>query len=262
MAQAPVIKTKYTAQDFANKMRRFSAQYGVELGTVLRSQMALWALSLIKHTYPKQIRLGQKATKIGIDAAIKPLGRFDATWERDGKVWFRWGKKHVQPFDPSEVDLTSSIERMRAWHNNARNSYGRVRRGTKQLRVRSAAAANIYAREVVSHVWRTKSGWLAGAEHFLARADSRIVTGKVDPRVARHRNWAYGNGYTLTSDSLPRNCDPLKTVNGSVEAGSAVPWARDTDGLMAFTLRLRIRDLEKWMAVRMQKAADAARRAA
>lgn len=270
-------KVKFDSKSFIDAMNYVSKQSGLSMQVILRSQMSLWAKSLVRMTFPRKRSDGEgaifsyKAGRIGGDLSMlfKPVP--DNEWE-DNQNFFEAVKSENIPagayvfksktgavYGVESDYVLNDIDSMRGIHQRSRGKNGRVTKQPNKTRnvgnwkfvdkyhVKWSMLRQ-YAKEVASHVGREKAGWLAAANYFGSKSDKLIDRGRVPKWVGRHQEWAMSRGGY--GDTLqPSN------MTGSVAAYSSVEWAED-DGLMRKARNARINDLQKYMLKRIQKKLD------
>lgn len=271
---------------FMNAMDQVRTETGMELGTIMRDQMALLSRSLVRITPPLDVddetgqmgsdaaalRKGKKAVEADIRAIVQGVKGNAATafgekWvaRHEGRVvghLFKASGGGIYAAEDEYVDPTG--QRIGAFHESKRNSKtGRVstsaRRDAKtaytvgnwkahrRLHVPEATLRE-YIAKVQERVGKTRAGWVRAVNHFMSHA----ITVKWTPPdwVARHGFTSPG-GYEDSYDG--------RAVKGTFAARNSVPWIGSTRAaqLMAGALRVRALDLERGHYVkRLQRIMD------
>jgi hypothetical protein len=271
------VSVQFNSDSFIKAMNYVSQQSGLSMQTILRSQMSLWAKSLVRMTYPKKKTDGEKAIFDYTAGKLKgDLGRLfkpipDNEW-KDNENFFEtvagenipagtyvFKAKTGAVYGVENDYVVNDIDSMRQHHQKNRGKNGRVTRAGSYTRDVGRwkfvdkyhvkwSMLRQYAKEVMSHVGREKAGWLMAANYFNSKSDKLIDKGRIPNWVDRHEEWAISRG------GYKDTVQPQKMA-GEVVAYSSVEWAHD-DGLMRKSLNARLNDLQKYMLKRIQKNLD------
>lgn len=227
------------------------------MSALIRYQMALWTLDLIKKTgtdpnwsWAIQRRRGIASIRTGLDQIFVGIDEPSVLqkWQDDegGEELYRTNKKTGKFRIRRKLLKTSMAD----WHRERRDKRtGRVR---KPNAVSDAWGGRMpiptkiiekFHRDLSKDVGKTKAGWIPAANYFKAKANG-IAVGSTPGWVTRHGGWAsaYGKGYEQGS-----------WLSGTITAVAEnnVPWARDWAGIMNLSLRTRQRDIQTQLIKRV-----------
>ena len=269
------ITVKFSQASFIKAMRDLSVETGAQFQDLLRYQMALWCIDLVRKTaadpgksLSKQRAQGEARVEKDIRHVVKGVAPqemkvFSDDWEIFNKgqpIGHLFKSYHTGAVYGVDYDmLDASGATIPTHHAKARSPItGRVttagaggNSGTKAIgrwkfvNILHAPEAKVveHIKKKQAHVGKTKAGWLRAAYYFCSKTRGLVDIDKMPDWVLRH---------TGVAGSYTDNFKSAATIIGDISSSNNVPWVRDDVGFMNSTLRTRLLDLQSGMWKRME----------
>jgi len=241
---------------FKAQVLDFAKKYGIGVRVVMRDQMRLWLVDLIKQTPPKNRGQGVRAIERDLGKLFVPLKIGDALKffasefgqeSSSGGIPRKQVKATAAKRFPDVIfNWDGNQARMDGYRNRFRNKRGGISKRSRNIyQVKDwtfenkmyvpASAFNKLKRKLSARVGTLKAGWLPGAIQFGAKSPAFVN------KVSRKSGFAID---AMKSDG-----------SGFLSVSNQVPWNTRLGKIVVITGRTRERDIKFQLEKRIDKLA-------